>query len=432
MDQHQFSDYGAQISQPQKEKGGAFSTVVIVIVLLLLAAMCVGLFWPTITGNEEAYAIPSSGREQPFVTSLPEHRQETPAPASMPAIPQEDRQMPQLDGTAPTVPFVADNPIPDIFDAAAPGVVGVVQYKNQLVNGKKLLQVYGSGSGFIISSNGYILTNAHVIEGAEKVTVLFDSGEEIEASVIGKDAELDVAVLKVAKEGLPALALGDSDAVRVGEYVLAIGNPLDTDRLANTLTFGIISAKAREITIDSYTNTYLQTDAAINYGNSGGPLLNIQGEVIGINSAKTIVAGYDAFGNAVSAEGNGFALPINDVKNIMESLITKGFVERPGIGIVVSTVTEAMSEAENVPVGAYVTSVVKGKPADKAGLKPGDIIVEANGKKISLQTELVEIVEKLKIGDELTVRAYRGGNYQEFTIVVENKAQMNFDDVLEE
>jgi len=307
--------------------------------------------------------------------------------------------------------------------------VGVVQYTFQPLGGKLTLQVYGSGSGFIISSSGYILTNAHVIDGAEKVTVLLDSGDEIDAAVVGADAESDIAVLKINETGLQPLEMGDSDVMRVGEYVLAIGNPLDADKLANTLTFGIISAKSREITIDAYTNTYLQTDAAINYGNSGGPLLNMQGQVIGINSAKSIVAGYDAFGSPVSAEGIGFAMPINYVKEIMEQLIVKGSVDRPGIGIMVQTITETMAEAEGIPEGAYVSGVVKGKAAALAGVKVGDIIVEANGQPIKTQTELVDMVSTMHIGDELHVRVYRNGEYLDLVMILQNKTAMDFDDM---
>ncbi len=212
--------------------------------------------------------------------------------------------------------------------------------------------------------------------------------------------------------------------------MLAIGNPLSTDELANTLTFGIISATSREITIDNYTNTYLQTDAAINFGNSGGPLINMEGKVIGINSAKTITAGYDELGNAVSAEGIGFALPINQAKKIMEILITKGSVERPGIGITVGSVTEEEAEAAGVPVGAYVESVVKGQPAEQAGLLAGDIIVEADGKTITDQQELVNIVLGCVIGDELNVKVYRDGAYLDLTIVIANKSDMDFDDIV--
>ncbi|MPM71890.1 Serine protease Do-like HtrA [bioreactor metagenome] len=216
----------------------------------------------------------------------------------------------------------------------------------------------------------------------------------------------------------------------MGEYVLAIGNPLSSDELANTITFGIVSATARQVTIDNYTNDYLQTDAAINFGNSGGPLINMLGEVIGINSAKTVTAGYDEMGNALSAEGIGFALPINQVQKIMEILITKGYVERPGIGVTVTTVDKAMAEENGIPTGAIVLSVVKGHPADQAGILAGDVIVEAKEKTIETQDEFVNIVKTCMIGDELKVKLYRDGEYLELTIVVGNKTDMDFNDVV--
>jgi serine protease Do len=314
----------------------------------------------------------------------------------------------------------------------SPGVVGVLNYVSaKSASGKTIDELYGSGTGFVVSSEGYILTNAHVVDGASKVTIkVFGEEEERDATVIGSDTETDIAVLKVEGVTLQPLKLGDSDQVRVGEYVLAIGNPLSTDELANTITFGIISATKREITIDNYTNTYLQTDAAINFGNSGGPLINLSGEVIGINSAKTITAGYDELGNAVSAEGIGFALPINQVKKIMEVLITQGYIERPGIGVTVSTIDEALAEELQVPVGALVESVVKDKPADRAGVLAGDIITEANGTAITTHQELVNIVLSCMIGDELKLKIYRDGEYLDITITIGNKSDMNFDDVV--
>ena len=184
------------------------------------------------------------------------------------------------------------------------------------------------------------------------------------------------------------------------------------------------------ITIDNYTNTYLQTDAAINFGNSGGPLINFNGEVIGINSAKTITAGYDDLGNAVSAEGIGFALPINQVKKIMEVLITEGFIERPGIGVTVSTIDAATAEENGVPQGAYVESVVKGKPADLAGVRTGDIITIADGETILTHQQLVNIVLGKMIGDELVIKVFRDGEYLDITIQIGNKTDMNFDDIV--
>jgi len=170
--------------------------------------------------------------------------------------------------------------------------------------------------------------------------------------------------------------------------------------------------------------------AAINFGNSGGPLINFNGEVIGINSAKTITAGYDDLGNAVSAEGIGFALPINQVKKIMEVLITEGFVERPGIGVTVSTIDAATAEENGVPQGAYVESVVKGKPADLAGVRTGDIITIADGEAILTHQQLVNIVLGKMIGDELVIKIYRDGQYLDITIQIGNKTDMNFDDIV--
>ena len=366
--------------------GSAFATIVIVLVIILLGLLVVGLFWPNLLGGSTTdnlvLATPT-----PTVTATPgpestqgEAQLPSESPTPTPDVSTEDRQMPELDGISPNLPGMVDNPIPDIYDAVSPGVVGVINYtKATSATGKEVYEIYGSGTGFAVSSEGYILTNAHVVEGADKVTVKVDGeDEERHAGVIGSDTETDVAVLKVEGATLQPLKLGDSDSVRVGEYVLAIGNPLSTDELANTLTFGIISATSREVTIDNYTNTYLQTDAAINFGNSGGPLINMSGEVIGIT---------------------------------------------------VSTVTDEIAEANDVPVGALVESVVKDRPADQAGLLAGDIIVEANGKTITNQDELVQQVLACTIGDELKLKVYRDGEYMEITIVVGNKTEMNFDDV---
>ena len=424
----------------REDRGGnAFATIVIIIVLVLLALLVTGLFWPNLIGvTAPDYSVvditptPQAGSD---ATEPPANNQEAtaePAATPTPVVADNDRVMPDLDGIAPALPGMVDNPIPDIFDAVSPGVVGVLNYvQAENSKGKMVDELYGSGTGFVVSSEGYILTNAHVVEGASKVTVkVYGEDVERDATLIGSDTETDIAVLKVEGAQLQPLKLGDSDAVRVGEYVLAIGNPLSTDELANTITFGIISATKREVTIDNYTNSYLQTDAAINFGNSGGPLINMNGEVVGINSAKTITAGYDAMGNAVSAEGIGFALPINQVQKIMEVLITKGYIERPGIGVTVSTIDEAMAEELGVPVGALVESVVKDRPADQAGVLAGDIITEANGEAITNQQQLVNIVLGCMIGDELKLKVYRDGSYMDLTIVIGNKTDMNFSDVV--
>ena len=419
--------------------GNLFAGIVITIVIALLALLIIGLIWPTALGGTmpdyslaDVTPTPQAQDDTIIPPDAEAEATESPEPTATPVVSDQDRVMPELDGVAPALPGMSENPIPDIYDAVSPGVVGVLNYvEDTNEKGKTVDMLYGSGTGFVVSSEGYILTNAHVVEGAHKVTVkVFGEEEERAATLIGSDTETDIAVLKVEDAALQPLKIGDSDSVRVGEYVLAIGNPLSSDELANTITFGIVSATKREVTIDNYTNSYLQTDAAINFGNSGGPLINLSGEVIGINSAKTITAGYDDLGNAVSAEGIGFALPINQVKKIMEVLITKGYVERPGIGVTVSTIDESLAEELQVPVGARVESVVKDRPADLAGVLAGDIIVEANGSTITSHQQLVGIVLSQMIGDELKIKVYRDGEYLDLTIVLANKTDMNFDDVV--
>ncbi|MBR0445238.1 MAG: trypsin-like peptidase domain-containing protein [Clostridia bacterium] len=418
-------------STKRKKGSGAFGVVVIVLVVLLLASCVTGFFLlrksgEAIFNSVSGFVSGNDGKQQSIKPAESGVTTPTPAPTAAPT--ESDREMPELDGAVPSIGSDSGNPIPTIFENVSPSVVGVVQYRTM----DGILSVYGSGTGFIVSSKGYILTNAHVVEGAELVTVMLPDGEEIDAKVIGIDSDTDVGVLKVEHEGLKALAIGNSDDVRVGEFVLAIGNPLDMKRLANTLTFGIISAKSREITIEGQTNSYLQTDAAINYGNSGGPLLNMRGEVIGINSAKSITAGYDSFGNPISAEGIGFALPINTSVEIMRILIEKGTVERPAVGITVYTLTEAQAAKLNVEKGVYVESVVKDGPASKAGVKAGDIIIKVNGSELADQSELVKVINSCKIGDSIDLVLLRNGEEISCTIQLGNKTEMNFKDAEKE
>ena len=418
-------------STNRKKGSGAFGVVVIVLVVLLLASCVTGFFLlrksgEAIFNSVSGFVSGNDGKQQSIKPAESGVTTPTPAPTAAPT--ESDREMPELDGAVPSIGSDSGNPIPTIFENVSPSVVGVVQYRTM----DGILSVYGSGTGFIVSSKGYILTNAHVVEGAELVTVMLPDGEEIDAKVIGIDSDTDVGVLKVEHEGLKALAIGNSDDVRVGEFVLAIGNPLDMKRLANTLTFGIISAKSREITIEGQTNSYLQTDAAINYGNSGGPLLNMRGEVIGINSAKSITAGYDSFGNPISAEGIGFALPINTSVEIMRILIEKGTVERPAVGITVYTLTEAQAAKLNVEKGVYVESVVKDGPAFKAGVKAGDIIIKVNGSELADQSELVKVINSCKIGDSIDLVLLRNGEEISCTIQLGNKTEMNFKDAEKE
>ncbi|MGZ3647739.1 MAG: DegQ family serine endoprotease [Syntrophales bacterium] len=262
------------------------------------------------------------------------------------------------------------------------------------------------GSGFIISHDGYIFTNNHVVEQADKILVKLSTGKEYEAKVIGKDAKTDLALIKIKQsESLPVAEIGDSDKLRVGDWVLAIGNPFG---LEQTVTAGIVSAKGRVIGAGPYDN-FIQTDASINPGNSGGPLFNMEGKVIGINTA--IVA---------QGQGIGFAIPVDMAKTILPDLKAKGKVTRGWLGISVQDVTEDI--AKNLKLkdngGALISEVFKGDPADKGGLKAGDLITEVNGKRIKDTHELLLTIASFHVGDKIEVKALRDGEEKTFHIVV--------------
>lgn len=311
--------------------------------------------------------------------------------------------------------------IPDVVDAVSPGVVGVLNYQG-LKSGKGEPVLAGSGSGFVYTSNGYIITNQHVIEGAAKLTVTMHGGEVYDAVVVGSDIMTDVAVLKIDATDLPALPIGDSSAARVGEFVLAIGDPISADELSGSVTFGIVSALQREINIDGFVNEYLQTDAAVNPGNSGGPLINMRGEVIGVTSAKYTSAGYDEYGETISSEGIGFALPINNVMQIVESLIKNGSTVRPGIGVTIVTYTEA-STTVSVP-GVYVYGVTEGGPAYQAGIKVGDRLVALDGEELD-QDAFVAAIRAKNVGDQITMTVERDGKKLELTVTVGDMNQIH-------
>jgi serine protease Do len=263
------------------------------------------------------------------------------------------------------------------------------------------------GSGFIISDDGYILTNYHVIAGADEIKVKLSDSREFKAVLKGGDEKLDLALLKIdAKDHLPVALLGDSDALEVGEWVMAIGNPFG---LGQTVTAGIVSAKGRVIGSGPYDD-FIQTDASINPGNSGGPLFNSNGEVVGINTA--IVAG---------GQGIGFAIPVNMAKEILPQLKEKGKVTRGWFGVVVQAVTPELAQSFGLSErkGVLVSQVVKDSPAEKAGLKSGDIILEFAGKPIHEMQELPRIAANMPAGKKAVVKILRNGKIEEKTVLIE-------------
>lgn len=302
----------------------------------------------------------------------------------------------------------------DAFNKVAPAVV-IVSTKSSASNGFTSGEVEGMGSGFIINEEGYILTNYHVISSAKEITVTLSDNTEVSATVVNYDADKDIAMIKL-KEGtkVPAVAeLGDSDEVYPGAEVIAIGTPLSKN-FAQTLTKGVISGSNRTIEGESGTSVNLiQTDAAINPGNSGGPLVNAKGEVIGINSMKI---GTQAMGET-SIEGIGFAIPINEVKNKIDAL-SKPILN---LGIQIREIDSATAKKYDLSEGIYISSVDEFSPAEKSGLKIGDIIVKCDGKSVKTFKELKEIKESKNAGDTINIEVVRDNKNISVSVVLEEK-----------
>ena len=273
-----------------------------------------------------------------------------------------------------------------------------------------------SGSGFIISTNGYILTNYHVIEDSDSITVAMYDGTTYDAQLVGYDESNDIAVLKIEAEDLAPVVLGDSDAMNVGDSVVAIGNPLG--ELTFSLTSGAISAMDRKITLSGgITMDLMQTDCAINSGNSGGALFNLNGEVIGVTNAK-----YSSSSSSEASIDNiGFAIPINSVKSIVESIIEKGYIAKPYIGVSVMDVSQE-NLIYGVPEGVAIQSVTEDSPAEEAGLMAGDIITAVDGEALDSDA-LVDLVGASQVGDTLTMDIYRQGETLQISVTVGEQIQ---------
>ncbi len=299
--------------------------------------------------------------------------------------------------------------IAQINSKVSPSVVFIgITYKTSNFFGQTE-SASASGSGIILSADGYILTNNHVVATADEITVKLSTGENYTAKLVGADDQTDLAVIKIDVSGLTAAELGDSSKVQVGDLAVAIGNPLGT--LEGTLTAGVISALNRSITIDNITMNLIQTDAAVNPGNSGGALANRFGQVIGIVNAKT---------SAVGIEGLGYAIPINEAKNVADDLIKNGYVGgRIRLGISTKDITKDLADYYSLPVGVYVVDVSSGSIADKAGIKSGDVIIGVDGKDISTGAELQAIRDSHKVGDSIKILLVRNGKEKSVTMVFE-------------
>ena len=263
----------------------------------------------------------------------------------------------------------------------------------------------GVGSGFIVDPSGVVITNAHVVDGADVVDVKLTDKREFKAKVLGVDKETDIAVLKIDAKNLPAVKIGNPDQTKVGQWVVAIGEPFGFE---NTVTSGIVSAKSRALPEDSYVR-FIQTDAAVNPGNSGGPLFNLKGEVIGVNS--------QIFSRSGGSQGLAFAIPIDVAMHVEQQIVEHGKVSHARLGVMIQDVNQALAENFGLakPMGALVSSVQKGSAGEKAGLKPGDVIVKLNGEEVAGSNDLPPRIASLKPGANVTLEVWRNGAPKELT-----------------
>jgi len=335
--------------------------------------------------------------------------------------------------TEQTEPYLAlesfSNSIADIAEKVGPAVVNIDTVRmvkqgspffsqdpifrqffgEQFKDYSRTIPQKGTGSGFIISQEGYILTNEHVVHKAEKIKVTLSDGREFDGKVIGSDLDSDIAIVKIDSDDLPIVTLGDSDKLRVGEIVVAIGNPYG---LQQTVTMGVVSAEGRSIPVEEHTyRNFIQTDAAINPGNSGGPLLNTKGEVVGINTA--IIA---------YAQGIGFAIPINMAKRNIDDLINLGKVRRSWLGVYIQEVTPEIAKQFGLPEdtkGVLVGDVVKDSPAEKSGIKRGDIITKVNNEEVDYPGELQDKIGSIEIGEKANIEVVRDGKETSFVVRID-------------
>ncbi|MBC8584569.1 S1C family serine protease [Youxingia wuxianensis] len=389
-----FSDYeAAQTVKPKKRRKG-----VVVFAVVMSCILVFGL--ASIVGVATYHMVAKNNAPVDDTPSV-----QVPA-SDLPSIELQDKpqteETPSVDGKLTTE---------QIVEKVEPSVVGIVTYMNY-----QNYQASGQGSGIIMREDGYIVTNAHVVADAAGIKVILSNGEEYEARAVGIDNKVDVAVIKIEAEGLTAAEFGNSDQVKVGEKVIAIGTPRSMD-FAGTVTQGIISGLNRTITADSqYTySNLLQTDAAINPGNSGGALVNEYGQVIGINSAKIVTQTY---------EGIGFAIPSNEIKPIVDDLIQYGHVTgRVKLGIVASPVDEVLARMNGWPTGLLVQSTEEGSDISQKGVVPGDIITKAQDQDLDGFQSLKDVIDDMNPGDTVDLEVYRpsattGGKGRFFNVSV--------------
>lgn len=409
-------NYNVRSAEPKKKSGSRR-----VVALALVCALIGGL------GGGAAVGMALRGGASAAPAAVEESKDQEPSAVETEAEAEKETEASEEhDNIRSTVIEVTTNSpattmVPqDVYEKYVNAVVAIANEGTATNVFGQISPTASSGSGFIISEDGYIVTNNHVVAGAETLTVTMTSGEEFEAEIIGADAENDVALIKIDASGLPTVAIGESGSIEVGQQVCAIGNPLG--ELTNTLTVGYVSALDREINENGTPINMFQTDCAINAGNSGGPIFDMHGNVIGITTAK-----YSANGTyQASIEGIGFCVPIDDAMDIISDLLQYGYVKgRAYLGISCQAISSTVTQYYHLPVGVYVYSIEEGSAAEKAGLKEGDIITAIDGTEIESITELKSRLKEFTAGDTAILSVYRsdenGAETLELTVTFDEK-----------
>jgi len=390
--------YGTGQTQPPKSHGGVIAVLLIVVIFLVgtvsvLGLMNVRLFKQLQEQSstevisfadtpEETLTAPTVGQTQPVPTATQETIEFNQGQAG-------GQQM----------------SLQDIYETCIPSVVSITT---------KLYAGSSSGTGVVLSANGYIVTNYHVIENAQSINVLLTDNRQLAARIVGSDPVSDLAVLSVEADDLVSAQFGDSESLRVGDAVVAIGDPLGVE-YRGTMTNGIISAINRNVSVNGRSMNLIQTNAALNSGNSGGPLINACGQVIGINTIKI-----GAFADSAGVEGLGFAIPSATVKDIVTQIISQGYVSgRPRLGITGESISLFYQRYYRLPAGLFVTDIAPGSNVEQAGLEVGDVLISVDGNKVYSQNDLDTLLYQYSAGDVVTLVIYRGGRTMQADIPLE-------------
>ena len=404
-------EYGTGRTKPPKSNSSAFAMLLILVIFLLgivtlLSILNIRLFQKLNQQSQQDLSI-SFTPETVEVTEPLINEAAVVEEAQIPMVCNEESLSLRLEespASVDNIPQEGGMPLQDIYVQNIPSVVSIICRNSRSSS---------TGTGVVLSCDGYIVTNAHVVDGAVGVTVQLTDDRQFEASLVGKDEVSDLAVLHIEADDLIPATFGDSEILRVGDSVVAIGDPLGVD-LRGTYTNGIISAINRDVAVDGRTMTLIQTNAALNSGNSGGPLINCYGQVIGINTMKI-----GAFTDSAGVEGIGFAIPSATVKDIVDQIISQGYVSgRPTLGIIGESLSSLYQHFYHLPAGLYITDVEYNSPAWLCGIEEGDLLLSIDDIRITDMDSLKNVLYTHEAGDQVTVTIYRNGNTASATVIL--------------